>query len=178
MLRPRVPRKRVELAVLKVLRSCGSSLSKSPTETLPVSKTSCPVTTEIGLADSRLGWRMREPVTTIEPDVWTSSQTPLLSVSGQFSTTLSSAGTSCANAGVAMPMAATVAKAAEYSEVEPLSAALPKNFTVSVPLHQRPGVAGQCHVFGYVLVLPRRVGRPLVRYRSGPPGRFGTDAAP
>jgi hypothetical protein len=59
-----VPRKRLELDWLNVLRSEGRSLSRSPTDVLPVSKSSSAVTVVTGTGDSRLGRAMRDPVTT------------------------------------------------------------------------------------------------------------------
>src|SRR6185312_5870743 len=63
--RPSVPRKRVELACVKVLAIEGSWASLSPTEISPVWKNSSPPTEVTGRGDSRFGRRIREPVTVI-----------------------------------------------------------------------------------------------------------------
>ncbi len=57
--------KRVELAWLKVERSDGRSFSASPTLTSPWAVRSSALTEVMGTLDSRLGRRMREPVTTM-----------------------------------------------------------------------------------------------------------------
>src|ERR1044071_3533161 len=63
--RPVVPRKRLEFCWLKVLRIDGSSLSRSPTEVLPVSTSSSADTVVTGTGASRFGRAMRDPVTMI-----------------------------------------------------------------------------------------------------------------
>ena len=57
--------KRVEFAWLKVERSEGRSFSASPTLTSPWAVRSSALTEVMGTLDSRLGLRMREPVTTM-----------------------------------------------------------------------------------------------------------------
>ena len=132
-LRPAMPMPAPGLAWLKVLRSWGSSLSSSPMLVDEFCRKSSPAIEVIGTVDSRLGRRMREPVTTIEPPdeppsaLATSSHVPSASLSMQ-----AVCGSACAKAGVAMAAMARTPGAAASRRSEVV-------FTMSVPV-----LAGEC----------------------------------
>ena len=122
-LRPAVPMKRVELPELNEERSDGRSLRLSPRLTSPVSVSSWMPTEVIGTVDSRLGRRMREPVTVMAPPS-VAGAVPCVPTSpaaqasrsawvGRLEQFWPADGVSCAAAGVAKPAMARAATEAE-----------------------------------------------------------------